>query len=294
MKIFIVGEKGQLASELIRAFMPLGETISTDYPRFDISNKSQVQEAISHALPDVVINASAYTNVDLAETERAKAAAVNTSGPGFLSAVCKEYQIPMIHYSTDFVFDGKKRSPYVETDQPNPLSFYGKTKYDGETAILGETDSALIFRLAWLYTVGGNSFISKAQQWAMKNEKLTFVDDQVGNPTWARYTALATASIVRQADLSSGSLYEWIKERNGVYHLTSSGEASRYDWGCEILRLSADRYSFKVKEIIRGKTIDFPSPAERPAYSALCCDKAANAFKVHIPDWKTQLKLCMG
>lgn len=294
MNVLLIGKRGQLAGELIRAFMPLGNLEAVDYPDFDITSKEMVEKTVKSIKPDLVINASAYTNVDLAESERDKAFAVNAAGPGYLALACKEIGIPLIHYSTDFVFDGTKTTPYVETDQTNPHSAYGESKLKGEQEILAVTDAALVFRLAWLYTTSGNSFVSKVQQWAMKNKTLTIVDDQVGNPTWARFTAEATAMIVRQGLCSGKPLNEWVKERNGVYHLTSSGEASRYDWGCEILRLASEDKTFTAEEIIRGKTVDFPAPAERPAYSPLDCSKVEKTFDISVPDWKTQLRLCMG
>lgn len=294
MKTLLIGKRGQLAGELMRTFMPLGEMIAIDYPEFDITKPELVEEAIHSSAPDLVINASAYTNVDLAESEKNKAFAVNASGPGYAADACAKLHIPMIHYSTDFVFNGEKTTPYLETDQPDPISVYGESKYEGEQAILGKTNAAFIFRLAWLYTAASNSFVSKVQQWATKNTILTIVDDQTGNPTWARFTAEATAAIIRQGLCSGINLYDWVQARNGVYHLTSSGKANRYEWGCEILKLASEEKQFAVKEVLPGKTINFPAPARRPAYSVLDCSKAEKTFGICILDWKTQLRLCMG
>lgn len=289
MKILLIGEKGQLAWELIRTLMPLGEVVPVDYPAFDISNNSQIEETLSSVSPDLVINASAYTNVDLAETEKEKAMTVNADGPGWLAQICAREQTPLIHYSTDFVFDGTRRTPYVETDKPNPVNVYGLSKLKGEEAIQAETDSALIFRLAWLYSARGNNFVTKFLEWASKYETVRVVDDQIGNPTWARFVAEATACLLAQSLPSELSLYEWVRERNGVYHLTSAGEASRYDWACKIWELAPNRERLKLKELIAAKSVDFPTPAARPEYTPLDCGKAETTFGIHVPGWEKQL-----
>lgn len=289
MKILLIGEKGQLAWELIRTLMPLGEVIPADYPAFDISKKSQIEETVSSVNPDLVINAAAYTNVDLAEKEKDKAMAVNADGPGWLAQICSRKRIPLIHYSTDFVFDGTKKTPYVETDKPNPINVYGLSKLRGEEAIQAETDSALIFRLAWLYSARGNNFVTKFLEWASKYETVHVVDDQIGNPTWARFVAEATACVLAQSLPSGMPLYDWIRKKNGIYHLTSAGEASRYDWACKIWELAPNREELKLKELVRAKSADFPTPAERPAYTPLDCGKAERVLGIQIPSWEKQI-----
>lgn len=288
MKILLIGEKGQLAWELIRTLMPLGQVVPVDFPAFDISKKWQIDETVALVKPDLVINASAYTNVDLAETEKDKAMAVNADGPGWLAHACAQQRIPLIHYSTDFVFDGTKRTPYIETDKPNPINVYGLSKLKGEEAIQSETDAALIFRLAWLYSARGNNFVTKFLEWAAKYETVRIVDDQIGNPTWARFVAEATACVLAQSLPSKLPLYDWIQERNGVYHLTSAGEASRYDWACKIWELAPNQDMLKLKEIQRAKTADFPTPAARPMYSVLDSEKVEMIFSVHVPRWINQ------
>jgi dTDP-4-dehydrorhamnose reductase len=293
MKILIIGEKGQLAWELIRTLKPIGEVIPVGYPAFDISQKIQIEDTVSSVNPDLVINAAAYTNVDLAETEKDKAMAINAEGPGWLAKACAKRRIPLIHYSTDYVFDGTKRTPYVETDKPNPINVYGLSKLKGEEAIQAETDSALIFRLAWLYSSRGNNFVKKVLEWAAKYETIRVVDDQIGNPTWARFVAEAAACVLAQSLPSRLSLYEWVCERNGIYHLTSAGEASRYDWACKIWELAPNRENLKLKKIQRAKSADFPTPAVRPMYSALDCGKINDYFLCFAPIWAVGLTYMM-
>lgn len=294
MKILLIGEKGQLAWELARTLMPIGNVVPVDYPIFDINNKEQILETVHSVIPDLVINASAYTDVDRAETEKEKAMAINADGPGWLAEICQSKKIPVIHYSTDFVFDGMKKSPYVETDIPNPINYYGRSKLKGEEAILNATESALIFRLAWLYSSRGNNFMKKFLEWAEKYEIIKVVDDQVGNPTWARFVAEATASILAESFSSDLSLYNWMKERKGIYHLTSSGYANRYEWSCKIWESAPNRENLKIKRIERAKTVDFPTPAVRPAYSALDCALIKRVFSINIPSWEEQLQKCIN
>lgn len=285
MKILLIGEKGQLAWELMRSLMPIGEVIAVDFPKFDISNKKQVINTVNTVSPDIVINASAYTNVDGSETNQSTAMSVNADGPGWLAQSCHKQKIPLIHYSTDFVFDGAKGKPYVETDKPNPINVYGLSKLRGEEAIQSEGYAYLIFRLAWLYSSRGDNFVTKFIQWAKEKEIIRIVDDQVGSPTWARFVAEATAAILAQSKGSSIPVYDWIQQRKGVYHLTCEGEASRYEWANKIWEYAPNRENLKLKEIIPAKSCEFNTAALRPAYSPLDCGKIKDIFFSHISTW---------
>lgn len=290
MKILLIGEKGQLAWELIRTLMPIGEVVAVDFPTFDISNKNQVIDTVNTVLPDLVINASAYTDVDGAETHQTIAMAINSDGPGWLAKSCCEKKIPLIHYSTDFVFDGTKKTPYIETDRPNPINVYGLSKLRGEEAIQSESDSFLIFRLAWLYSSRSNNFVTKFLQWAKEKETLRIVDDQIGNPTWARYVAEATAAILAQSKGMTIPLYDWIRQRSGVYHMTCEGEASRYEWACKIWELMPNRDNLKLKEIIPVKSSEFTTAALRPLSSHLNCKKIKTHFQLNLLSWVECMK----
>lgn len=288
MKILLIGARGQLAWELIRTLMPIGEVFSVDFPSFDISNKNQVADTVKAVSPDLVINASAYTDVDGAEKNRELAMAVNADGPGWLAKTCKSINIPLIHYSTDFVFDGIKETPYDETDKPNPINFYGLSKLRGEEAIQSETEASMIFRLAWLYSSRGNNFVTKFIQWAKEKETIRVVDDQVGSPTWARFVAEATAAILAQSEGTQIPLYDWMKLRNGVYHLACAGEASRYEWASKIWKYG-NKEKWKLKEIIPASSDEFVTAAIRPGHSALDSKK----INLAIQNWKLQLFLML-
>lgn len=290
MKILLIGEKGQLAWELIRTLMPIGEVVSVDYPSFDIRNKKQTADTVNAVSPDIVINASAFTDVDGAESNQSEAMAINADGPGWLSQTCHERKIPVIHYSTDFVFDGTKATPYIETDKPNPINIYGLSKLRGEEAVQSETDAFLIFRLAWLYSARGNNFVTKFLQWAKEKETIRVVDDQVGSPTWARFVAEATAAILAQSKGQEISLYDWVLQRSGIYHLTCQGEASRYEWAKKTLDLIPNRNKLLVREVISAKTHDFKTVALRPFFTPLGSKK----INLSIPTWQSQLTLFLS
>lgn len=287
MKIFVLAENGQLGWELCRTLAPLGDVIASDYPQIDLQKPETIINLIRLEKPAIVVNASAYTAVDQAETEQEKARSINASGPGILAEECKHIGATFIHYSTDYVFDGKKGTPYIESDATAPLNFYGKSKLEGEQLVQEAADDYLIFRTSWVYSMRGQGgFISKVLQWSRQQETLRMVTDQIGNPTWARMLAEATGHIVARGQ-------GYISERKGLYHLAGSGIASRFEWAKSILELDINRHEQKTKEILPAKTADFPMPAERPLFSALDCSKFESTFELKLPDWQTALKLAM-
>ncbi len=285
MKIFVLAENGQLGWELCRTLAPLGDVIASDYPQVDLQKPETVINLIRLEKPALFVNAAAYTAVDQAETEHERARSINATGVGVIAEECKRIGAAFIHYSTDYVFDGKKGSPYVESDETNPLSVYGKSKLEGEQLVQQVGGDYLIFRTSWVYSMRGQGgFITKVLQWSRQQETLRMVTDQVSNPTWARMLAEATAHIV-----SRGQGY--MAERKGLYHLAGSGFASRFDWAKEILELDANRHEQKTKELLPALTADFPLPAERPLFSALDCSKFESTFGMKLPDWKAALRL---
>jgi len=194
-KILQIGTIGQLGWELLRTCAPLGEVVALDYPDVDLSDSDGLRELVRSIKPDIIINAAAYTNVDKAESEQEKARAINAIGPGVLAEEAKKIDATLIHYSTDYVFDGTKFSPYVETDQPNPINIYGQTKLEGEQLIAVSGCAYLILRSTWIYSKR-SGFVAKVLEWARTQDIIRIVDDQISSPTPARLMAEITASLV--------------------------------------------------------------------------------------------------
>jgi dTDP-4-dehydrorhamnose reductase len=287
MRIFILAENGQLGWELCRTLAPLGEIVAVDYPKIDLQDPETVCALIRDVRPALVVNAAAYTAVDLAETEHERARKINAVAPGVLAQECKRLGAMFFHYSTDYVFDGSKGSPYIESDAANPLSVYGSSKLEGEQLVQAAGGAYLIFRTSWVYSMRGQGgFISKVLQWSRRQETLRMVTDQVSGPTWARMLAEVTAHIVARGQ-------GYVSERAGLYHLAGSGFASRLEWAKLILELDPHKQEQITREILPAKTADFPTPAERPLFSALDCSKFESTFDMKLPDWQAALKLAM-
>lgn len=291
MRILLLGKIGQLGWELQRCLGSLGDVVALDYPEIDLRQPSTVAEVIRNVSPQVVINATAYTAVDKAESEPELAMAINAHAVGVLAQESEAIHAAFIHYSTDYVFDGNKGSPYVESDTPNPINVYGKSKLTGERFIQEVGGSYLIFRTSWVYSLRKESFVTKVLEWARRQTSLRVVDDQVGNPTWARALAEVTALMLARVQ---GSPYAWIKERRGIYHLAGSGFCSRFEWARAVLENDPRRQEQAVKELLPAKTADFPTPAQRPLFSALNCDHFTATFDLRLPPWQEALKLAMG
>ncbi len=295
MQILLLGKVGQLGWELNRSLAPLGKVITLDFPELNLAQPEGLPEIIRSIQPEVIINATAYTAVDRAESEPELALAINGTAPGILSEAALASQAALIHFSTDYVFDGTKGSPYLESDPPNPLGVYGSSKLAGEQAILQAGGAAVILRTSWVYSLRRDSFVTKVLGWARKNRQLSIAADQVSNPTWARMLAEITAHLLamRFATGEGASLYEWFSEHRGIYHLAGSGYTSRLDWARAILRLDPHPEEQVVEEMIPARTSDFPSPAARPLFSALNCDRFTQTFGLRLPDWEDALKLAM-
>ncbi|HEX8990590.1 MAG TPA: dTDP-4-dehydrorhamnose reductase [Anaerolineales bacterium] len=286
MRILLLGKKGQLGWELARVLPPLGDLVALDYPEIDLANQDLMRELIRQAAPELIVNATAYTAVDEAEAHPELAYAINGSGVGVLAEESRALGAVLVHYSTDYVFDGAKGQPYIESDVPNPLNVYGKSKRAGEEAIRAVGGAYLILRTAWVYSLRGDSFVNKVLRWARQNETLRVVDDQVSNPTWARMLAEITAQLLARGQ-------ETVRERKGLYHLAGRGYASRLEWAQEILALDAQSPEQSVKQMLPASTGDFPTPARRPLFSALDCTRFEQSFGLMLPDWRDALRLAM-
>jgi dTDP-4-dehydrorhamnose reductase len=290
MRILLLGKYGQLGWELRRSLAPIGEVIALDSPEIDLVHADAVRNAIRGCSPDVLINATAYTAVDRAESEAELARAVNGRAPRIMSEEAAARGIPLIHYSTDYVFDGTKGSPYLEEDTPNPLGVYGQSKLEGERAVIASGAVHLIFRTSWLYSLRKDSFVTKVLQWSRQQAVLRVVSDQVGNPTWARMLAKTTALLLARAGNQAAA---WLKERQGVYHLAGNGQASRLEWAEAILRYDPRPEEQATRRIEAALTAEFPTPALRPLYSALDCRRFVDTFGLSLPNWRETLQLAM-
>jgi dTDP-4-dehydrorhamnose reductase len=290
MKILLLGNTGQLGWELERALATLGELYALDYPDLNLVDKDGTVSLIRDYQPQVIVNATAYTAVDKAEHERELADAINARGPGILAEEARSLGAALIHFSTDYVFDGAKGEPYIETDEPCPLGVYAESKLAGERAVQATGGEYLIFRTSWVYSLRRDSFVTKVLQWSRKQRSLKLVTDQISNPTWCRMLAEASAQILAMA---AGDPAGWFGEHKGLYHLAGWGYASRLEWGKEILSLDRNKTEQVVEEVLPARTAEFPTPAARPLFSALNCDRFLTTFGLRLPDWQEALRLAM-
>jgi dTDP-4-dehydrorhamnose reductase len=290
MHILLLGYIGQLGWELRRTLAPLGEVRCLDYPEIDLRQEGDLRQVVRSRQPELIINATAYTAVDRAESEPEIAMQINARAPGILAEEASALGIGLIHYSTDYVFDGVKGDDYRETDLPNPLGVYGQSKLEGERAIQQVGGNYLILRTSWVYSLRRDSFVTKVLGWARQQSVLRVVTDQIANPTWARMLAETTAQMLARG---TEDLPGWFSERRGLYHLAGSGRASRMEWAQSILRLDPRREEQVVKELQPALTADFPTPAQRPLHSALNCELFAQTFGLCLPPWEDALRMAM-
>lgn len=290
MKILLFGKNGQLGWELQRTLATLGEVQAYDFPEVDFTHPESLRAIVRSCNPQIIINAIAYTNVDKAESEPEVARLVNAASTGVIAEEALRCKAPFLHFSTDYVFDGKKGSLYVEDDPTGPLNMYGQSKLEGEQVALQVGGDVLILRTSWVYSLRQGGFVTKVLQWSRQHQVLRMVTDQVGNPTWSRALAEITAQLLARAK----DRPDWLSARRGVYHLAGDGFASRFDWAKLILDLDAHPEEWKMKELLPTVTADFPSPAERPTNSALDCTKFSETFGLKLPPWQDALRLMMN
>lgn len=290
MKIVLFGRKGQLGWEFERCLPVLGDVVALDREELDLGDMHAVQTILGELRPDLIVNASAYTDVDRAEKEPELAMNVNALAPGVMAEISSRLRAVLIHFSTDYVFDGRGNTPYREHDITNPLNVYGRSKLMGEENIQQAGNAYLILRTSWVYSLRGNSFVTKVLGWARKNSTLRIVDDQVSGPTWARMLAETTGLLIAQNRVN---LYDRIHEQCGIYHLAGSGYTSRYEWAKQILAHDPHRSEQTVQVIQPGRSEEFPAPATRPLFSALDCTHFEKTFGLRLPPWSSTLKLAM-
>jgi dTDP-4-dehydrorhamnose reductase len=291
VKILLIGNTGQLGWELERALAPLGVVVGLDFPAVNLLDEANTRQVVRSVSPQVIVNATGYTAVDKAESEPEKAAAINARAPAILAEEARTLGAVLIHYSTDYVFDGMKGSPYIETDAPNPLGVYARSKLEGEQAVQQTGGVFLILRLSWMYSLRRDSFVTKVLSWSRQQKTLRMVSDQIGNPIWARTAAEATAQLLA---MGSSNIVDWLAARSGLYHFVGPDHASRYEWAQAILRLDSRHQEQVTEKVLPALTDEFPTPARRPLFSALDSRKFADTFGLHLPAWELALRLAMA
>ena len=289
-KILLFAKNGQLGWELQRSLAPLGEVVALDYPQVDFSQPEALRQVVRELKPDLIVNPAAYTAVDKAEAEPEKAFLINRDSVRVLAEESCRLRAPLVHYSTDYVFDGRKGSPYVESDTTHPLNVYGQSKLEGDQAVVESGTAAVILRTSWVYSNRVGGFVNKVLQWARQQETLHIVDDQISGPTSARQLAEVTALLLAK---SGPDAYDWWLEKGGVYHCAGDGACSRFEWAQRILALDPRAEEQKVKVLLPAKSADFPVPADRPLVSVLNCDRLEQVFGLRLPPWEQALQLVL-
>lgn len=292
MKILVTGATGQLGWELTRALLPMGEVMACDRAGADLNQLASLKQSVEAMRPDLIVNAAAYTQVDAAEHDETVATRINAEAVGVLAEVAKRTGALLVHFSTDYVFDGQKNGPYTETDPTQPLNAYGRSKLAGEQAIAAVGADSLTFRTTWVYAARGKNFLRTMLRLAGERETLRVVADQFGAPTSARLLADWTAHAVQQA----------LRERrmgmfeSGIYNMTAAGVTTWHGFASAIIAGAAKRLpagSIKVTSIEPIRTADYPVPARRPANSVLDNQRLLSRFGLHRPDWEHAMNLVL-
>ncbi|MFZ2162788.1 MAG: dTDP-4-dehydrorhamnose reductase [Sideroxyarcus sp.] len=290
-KILVTGKNGQVGWELQRSLAAFGQVVAVDLEEMNLADADAIRRTVREVRPDIIVNPAAYTAVDKAEGDFNLAMAVNGTAAGVFAEEAKQLGAVLVHYSTDYVFDGDKPTPYTESDAPNPQSVYGKTKLAGDQAIQVSGCNHLILRTSWVYGVHGGNFIKTILRLARERDELRIVADQFGAPTWARDLAQATA-----AALGSWKNKDWDRNLSGLYHLTAAGRTNWHQYAEEIVQLARKYDSALASKPLSIKGIathEYPVPAKRPVNSVLANDKIRDAFGIVLPAWQDSVAECV-
>jgi len=279
--ILITGARGQVGYELARLLPAHGDVTALDRSALDLADPAALRATLRSIRPQIVVNAAAYTAVDRAESERELAFAINARAPEILAEECERLGAVLIHYSTDYVFDGRASTPYAEDAPTAPLNVYGESKLKGEQALAASGCSSLTLRTSWVYALRGRNFLLTIRRLAAERDELTVVADQFGVPNWARALAQATARLI-----ASGRSH--LAERRGLYHLSGSGVASWFDFARAIIG------PVERPRLTAITTAQYPTPARRPAYAVLASSRFVETFGFGLPDWKVMLRDCLA
>ena len=289
MNILLLGNNGQVGFELQRALAPLGTVTSLDFPEVDFLNLDQLAALVRKHNPEVIVNAAAYTAVDKAESDSATAYAINGTAVGVLAAQAKQLNALLVHYSTDYVFNGSGTRPWVETDTPQPLSVYGHSKLAGETAIRNSGCNHFILRTSWVYAARGQNFVRTILRLAGERDSLSVISDQTGAPTFAGFLGRSTAKMISFDRANAGSRDKHL----GTYHVTARGEASWHTLASYAVQCALDcgaTLQVTPAGIAAIATNQYPLPAPRPRNSRMCVDKFEGTFGITCPDWRTDCR----
>jgi dTDP-4-dehydrorhamnose reductase len=289
LRLFVIGTEGQIARSLreLAVNTPGVAIACAGRPNLDLLRPASIERALFEFGPDMVVNPAAYTAVDLAETEPETAFAVNRDGAGNVAAAAARIGAPIIHLSTDYVFDGKKKGRYVETDPVAPLGVYGRSKLAGEEAVASANERHIVLRTSWLYSPFGNNFVRTMLRLSRQRSKLAVVDDQIGCPTFAPDVALAILEVASKA-LSN----TWNKELAGITHICGPDEVSWHEFARKIMQITRSKFG-RGADVEAIKSVAYPTAAVRPANSRLCCDRLASIFDVRMPPLESSLEKCV-
>lgn len=295
IRVLVSGARGQVGGEVAREFNGRAEVIAHDRATLDLANPAQIAQRVREAKPDVIVNAAAYTAVDRAEAEEEIAHAVNGTAPRMLAEEAKRAGALLVHYSTDYVFDGTKAGAYVETDAPRPLNAYGRTKLEGERSIAASSTPHIILRTSWVYGPQGQNFLLTMLRVAATRDELRVVDDQRGAPTSSRALARATLELFTRGDRSraiEASDIARLKDAPGLYHATAAGETTWFGFAQAIFaaRSRQGGGGFKSPRVVAIGSREYPTPARRPANSVLSNAKLNATFGVALADWREGLE----
>jgi dTDP-4-dehydrorhamnose reductase len=300
--ILLIGTNGQVGRELHKLLPRLGDVTALDRQRLDLTKPEEIRRAILACRPAIIVNAAAYTAVDKAESEEILARSINADAPAVMAEEARKIGAALVHYSTDYVFDGLKTSPYDEDDPTSPQNAYGRTKLEGERAIQASGAAHLIFRTEWVYATEGKNFLLTILRLATQREELKIVRDQIGAPTLNSEIARATAAILAQICAKDSGLSA-LAEVSGIYHLTAAGQTTWFDFTNAILEKAAKASSnlpwfaaatsglpLLTRRVIPIAAAEYPTPAKRPAYSVLSNTRLNRTFSFQMPDWQSQLQ----
>ena len=290
--ILVTGAEGQVGWEARRAFAPLGRIVAVDKGQVDLAHEKGIRELVRSTRPSVIVNAAGYTAVDRAESERDAALAVNAHAPQVIAEEAARVGAVVVHYSTDYVFDGSKSAPYVESDEPAPLNVYGESKLAGDRALAASGAAHLVFRTSWVYAARGHNFLRTMLRLARERETLRIVADQTGAPTPARLVAEVSAQIVGRYLGDDGVALP--KERWGLYNLVTRGSTTWHAFAQRILGLDPRQSAHRCREVVPVSTAEYQTSARRPQRSLLDVSKLERTFGLRMPGWEEQLELVMA